>query len=1304
MRRIFVLSLALVFTLTAFSFAEKLPFKPVDLPKDVPMSFGYVPGEIVVQFTIPQKNIMPRMDARGIATLGVSSLDAIAVDYEVTGIKQLFRGSKPKMVKGRTIDLSRYHKIKFNPNISLDEVMEAYRGNPYVESVEPIGIHRVYATPNDGNFPEQWHLNQASDHDIDAPEAWDIETGSDNIIVAILDSGVRYFHKDLGGSNASYSNPGGADGNMWINWAEKNGSSGVDDDGNGFVDDWIGWDFVDGGSNCWSGEDCYDQDNDPRDFNGHGTHCAGNVGAINNNGYGTCAPSGGWGNGTLQPTGNGVSVMACRIGWSGRYYFYEVGYVRMDFIAEALYYAADNGADIASCSWGSSNTGGLAAAVNYFVASGGLIFKAAGNDGSQTADYMCSRSDVISVAATDSTDNGADFTTYGTWVDICAPGTGILSCYHDHNDPQSDYVAAMDGTSMSTPLAASVAALIWSQNQSWTANQVEEQLYASAENIDAYLSSKYIGKMGAGRINAYEAVNTGTPPPVADFSGSPTTGCVPLAVNFTDQSTGEITSWSWDFGDGGTSTAQNPSHTYNAVGNYTVELTVTGPGGSDTETKTNYITVNDAPVADFVGSPTSGDYPLNVDFTDLSTNDPTGWDWDFGDGGSSTAKNPSHTYNSAGTYTVTLTATNVCGSDVETKVDYITVTEPPVPPTAAFSGTPTSGCAPLDVSFTDESTGDITSWSWDFGDGGTSTVQSPSHTYNAAGNYTVELTVTGPGGSDTETRIDYITVTAAPVADFSGSPTSGTEPLTVDFTDLSTNNPTSWSWDFGDGGTSTVQNPSHEYTTAGTYTVELTATNACGSDVETKVDYITVNPCNAPVADFVGSPTSGDYPLNVDFTDLSTNDPTGWDWDFGDGGSSTAKNPSHTYNAAGTYTVTLTATNVCGSDVETKVDYITVTEPPVPPIAAFSGTPTSGCAPLDVSFTDESTGDITSWSWDFGDGGTSTVQNPSHTYNAAGDYTVELTVTGPGGSDTETRVDYITVMAAPVANFSGSPTSGDYPLTVNFTDLSTNNPLDWSWNFGDGGISSAQNPSHTYEAAGTYTVSLTVANDCGDDTETKTDYITVTEPQQNTMYVYKISVSRQTFWLWSRGLATVSIYDTENSPVANATVYGTWSGASSGNVSGVTGSDGRVSFSTGWMRTPSNEWCFEVTDVTHASYVYDRELNKMTKACESGPVYSAGPPLAARSRVVPETYSLMQNHPNPFNATTTISFTLDEASSVRLEVYNIVGQHVTTLADGFYGTGRHSVLWDAGNAASGVYFYRITTDKVTETKKMMLMK
>ena len=230
-----------------------------------------------------------------------------------------------------------------------------------------------------------------------------------------------------------------------------------------------------------------------------------------------------------------------------------------------------------------------------------------------------------------------------------------------------------------------------------------------------------------------------------------------MEVVFTDESTGNIDSWEWDFGDGGTSTQSSPVHTYNQTGVFTVTLTVEGPGGSDEEIKTDYITVNQAaPVAGFNGDPTTGEAPLEVQFTDASSGDVDTWEWDFGDGDTSTEQNPLHTYTSAGDYTVSLTVTGDGGSSTETKIDFINVTEPA--PTAEFSATPTTGEAPLEVQFTDESAGSVNSWEWDFGDGNTSTEQNPVNTYLSPGNFTVSLTATGEGGSSTETKVDYILI------------------------------------------------------------------------------------------------------------------------------------------------------------------------------------------------------------------------------------------------------------------------------------------------------------------------------------------------------------------------------------------------------------------------------------------------------------------------------------------------------------------------------------------------------------------
>ncbi|MDT8393725.1 MAG: PKD domain-containing protein [Bacteroidales bacterium] len=246
-----------------------------------------------------------------------------------------------------------------------------------------------------------------------------------------------------------------------------------------------------------------------------------------------------------------------------------------------------------------------------------------------------------------------------------------------------------------------------------------------------------------------------------------------------------------------------------------------------------------------------------------------------------------------------------------------------------------------------------------------------------------------------------------PIADFTADTTSGIAPLTVSFTDLSVDSVNMWLWDFGDGNSSNLQHPQHEYTNPGLYTVALTATGPGGSDTHTKTDYIDVHYA-PPTAGFVGTPTSGTTPLAVTFIDLSTDSVNTWSWNFGDGASSLVQNPAHLYQIPGTYTVSLSVTGPGGNDLEVKTDYITVSD--LPPVADFSGDPTSGNFPLLVSFTDESQGPVTSYTWYFGDGETSGIQHPGHTYQNSGNYTVSLKTLGPGGTDSISKIDYITVM------------------------------------------------------------------------------------------------------------------------------------------------------------------------------------------------------------------------------------------------------------------------------------------------------
>jgi len=251
-------------------------------------------------------------------------------------------------------------------------------------------------------------------------------------------------------------------------------------------------------------------------------------------------------------------------------------------------------------------------------------------------------------------------------------------------------------------------------------------------------------------------------PPEAGFSATPTKGEVPLEVQFTDQSVGEIEQWEWDINNDGVvdSTLQDPLHIYYEAGTYSVSLTVSNSGGSDYETKIAYLRCTpEPPNAGFSAMPIEGEVPLKVQFTDQSVGEVDQWQWDFDNDGvvDSVLQNPRYIYNEPGIYTVGLTVSNSGGSDYEKKIDFV---ESFSPCEVAFIAEPTEVVGVKDIQFTDLSQGNITSWSWDFDSDGVvdSAERNPTHAYTRNGNYTVTLTIKGPNCELTLTKDRYINV------------------------------------------------------------------------------------------------------------------------------------------------------------------------------------------------------------------------------------------------------------------------------------------------------------------------------------------------------------------------------------------------------------------------------------------------------------------------------------------------------------------------------------------------------------------
>jgi gliding motility-associated-like protein len=576
--------------------------------------------------------------------------------------------------------------------------------------------------------------------------------------------------------------------------------------------------------------------------------------------------------------------------------------------------------------------------------------------------------------------------------------------------------------------------------------------------------------------------------PVAAFTASPLSGCTaPLLVTFSNTSTAGSATYSWNFGDGGTSVATNPTHTYATLGIYTVKLFVTQNGCVDSLVRPAYIIIKNI-TADFKADTTRVCQGQPVVFTDLSVPLSSTRTWTFGDGSTSVAASPSHSYLAPGTYTVSLQAFDPSGcTNTKVKNNYITVLPTPH---AGFTNTTPNGCSvPFNVTFSDTTTGAV-SWSWNFGDGGTSVSQNPMHPYTTPGVYSVKLIVKNANGCiDSITKTSLVDIAFTP-AFFMATPLNGCIPLTVHFTDTTTTGiipPASYIWDFGNGTVITTAGPTVTaiYNTVGIFTVKLIVVTATGCrDSLTKIGYIQTG--TPPVTNFSGVPTPVCFGQPVAFTDLSSGGDNSWLWNYGDGATDVTQNPSHTYGDTGTFTVQLIAKMNGCADTLTKLNYIKV----LPPIPKFTFV-TNCAAYFSVTFTNTSVG-ADSVTWDFGDGtfDFSNNNSPTHVYLTRGIKSIKLTAFNKSTGCSFSSIQQLTV-AQPVAKFGATPNPpyGCIPLNIAFVDTSQDANT-YLWNFGDGITSAAVSPSHVYGTKGVYAVTLTVTdvNGCSN-TQTIPGYV-----------------------------------------------------------------------------------------------------------------------------------------------------------------------------------------------------------------------
>jgi len=775
-----------------------------------------------------------------------------------------------------------------------------------------------------------------------------------------------------------------------------------------------------------------------------------------------------------------------------------------------------------------------------------------------------------------------------------------------------------------------------------------------------------------------------------------------LTVTFTNTTTG-ATSYAWDFGDGGTSVEANPVYTYATEGTYTVTLSASNACG--TVTKPQTITVALSPSAGFTVSNNSGCAPFAVQFTNTSSANATSYDWQFpgGNPSNSSAQNPpSISYDVPGTYTVTLTASNIAGSSTFTQTVAVTPD-----PSANFTST-VSGLA---ATFTNTSTNGTT-YSWAFGDGNSSSDPNPVHSYLADGMYTVILTAINECGTSTFTQT--VLISTEPGAGFSISTTSGCAVLTVNFTDISSGNAVGWAWDFPGGtpSSSTQQNPTVQYFTSGVYDVTLIVTSIGGSTSSfTQPSIVTVN--GAPNAGFTSS-VSGS---TANFTNTSTN-ATSYIWNFGDGSNSMDVSPDHAYANDGIYTVSLSATNNCGTTIFEQTVTIAT-----PPIAGFSFSGATGCAPFTVQFTNTSSSNAGTLTWNFpgGSPAASTVENPSVTWNTAGVYVVTLTASNPSGSNISTAT--ITVNAGPTAGFTYQIGG----LTAVFDNVSTNGSS-YVWNFGDGSAPSSEaNPNHSYTQVGTYVVTLSTTNECGTVTVTQTVVVEGNPPvpaisasSESGCIPFSVQFTDQsagvpTAWTWTFQGGTPNA-STQQNPVVLYNTAGTYDVKL--EVTNAFGPSLKVfpafitveAAPTAGFTFVANQTTVAFTSTSQNASAYTWNFGDGSSSNEENPSHTYTNPgtytvsLATSNNcgttIIEQTITITSGtgeatwiegfrlFPNPNTGVFTLEMNGLPQDEVEFVLFNALGQYIKRETADF-GTGSMLHTFDYGDLAAGVYTLRI---------------
>jgi PKD repeat protein len=722
-------------------------------------------------------------------------------------------------------------------------------------------------------------------------------------------------------------------------------------------------------------------------------------------------------------------------------------------------------------------------------------------------------------------------------------------------------------------------------------------------------------------------------------------------LNFSDLSTAPgdtIISWSWSFGDSTVSSQQNPSHTYSDCGSYSVSLTIS----------TTYSCSSTFTDTVFVSWPINGSYTYLVDttngiaqFSAMPNNGTYSYSWDFGDGNPGTGSSTSNTY-ANGTYTACVVISDTTGNCMnDTVCNSLTINITPLPPCSAnFSYTQTADT----LYFQDLSAapGDsIVSWSWNFGDGDSSTVQNPSHVFPSCGWYLVSLTIS-TADSCSSTSTDTVMASGTVNGGFSYTVDTLTGDATFSASPVDPNY--SYNWGFSDGSNGVGQIITRNFA-AGTYTAcVIVADNSGACAADTFCNNFTVTTGNVPCqAAFTFSNSGNIY----SFTNTSTapgDSITNFSWSFGDFSSSLLENPTHTYNSCGSYTVTLSivTSNSCTSVYSDTILVIgqlngayTFAVDTTTGVVQFAASPVSGTY---------------SYDWDFGDGNTGTGDNISHSY-APGTYTACVIITDNTFSCmADTVCDSFTVIISPPtcnSTFTNTYLGGDL---MNFIVAPFNFGWNYDWDFGDGAFGNGLVVNHTYPGPGTYTVCLTT-----------------TDPNTNCSSIF---------------------CDTVIVPVtAPCSIDFTWSATNGAFdfATTITGGPGLVVWSfgdggTGIGANPSHQY------TQNGFMIVCAILNTFT--CSDTICH-----LVIVTGVGIEENSFAQNltlSPNPVSEQLNISFDLEKETNLSVDVYDLPGNKVATVYTGKSAAGSQLLTWK-NEVAPGIYFVRIQVGEKTITRKII---